>query len=95
MRGPFDDTLLDGGAGDVIDTVGGPLGVLTATVFLLAASVVLGALIVGAEALLGAVLGPWLPSWLAMPLLVASVGVVIVGGFLGALRFMTWRRRSW
>lgn len=94
MRGPFADTLLDGRAGDLVDATGGPLGVVKAGVFLVAFVVVFAALVIGTEAFLGAVLGPFVPGWLAMPILLLSVGVVIVGAFVGVLRFMTWRRRT-
>lgn len=90
MRGPFSDTLLDAGAGDVVDAAGGPLGVVKAGVFLVAGTVVLVGLLVGTEALLGAVLGS---SWLGTALWVGSVGLATIGGFLAVLRFMTWRRR--
>ncbi|MDZ7701171.1 MAG: hypothetical protein U5J98_03415 [Halobacteriales archaeon] len=95
MRGPLSDTLLDGLAGDAVDATGGPLGVVTAGGFVVATTVVLAALVIGTEALLEGILGPWLPGWLVMPILVGSVGVVIVGAFVGVLRVMTWRRRRW
>lgn len=94
MRGPFSDTLLDGRAGQVADVAGGPLGVLKAGVFVVAVTLTFSALVLGIEAVLGAIFGPWLPGWLALPIVVVSVGIVIMGVFIGFLRFMTWRRRT-
>lgn len=78
-----------------MDGTGDPVGLAEAGGSVAATTLVLAAPLLGTGAVLQGLFGPWLPSWLAMPILVLKVAAVAVGAFIGGRRLRTWRRRRW
>lgn len=76
-------------SGGVYDALGGPFGFLKALVLFAAATIVLMGTVLGFER----AIGPFVPSWAVLPLVIVAFGIVVLVGVSFIFRAGTWLRR--
>ena len=76
-------------SGDAYDALGRPFGFLKALALFAAVTVVLMGTVLGFER----AIGPFVPSWAVLPLVVVAFGIVVVGGTSLVFRAGTRLRR--